>query len=370
MPVQHLTHNAFSHRHNHFNEVEFMWRISSPGSSRRAFTLIELLVVIAIIAILIGLLLPAVQKVREAAARMKCSNNLKQLGIAMHSFHDANSKFPRNYTRVGTNAWEAISANYWLLPYIEQQNLFNQFRLPADPNVGDGAAWGTTWNAANTPLSTFICPSAQQAVGRSSNFWNGPGCNYGWSTGSNVNTVWAGDAFNGFLSYQSDRRMADMTDGTSNTIMASELLTGSGRNSGAGLFPNDIFYTDDSFFNSVVNRQFPTQAELVTIGTQARTAPSGFRGTMGGNWAWYAAGQSTLTTAATPNWEFPTAGGRCCPGGAHDWGNGIIPPRSMHTGGVNAVLGDASVRFLRNSIDLITFQRLGARADGQVLGNF
>src|SRR6187455_651956 len=93
---------------------------------RRGFTLIELLVVIAIIAILIGLLLPAVQKVREAAARSSCQNNLKQLGLAMHSYHDVNNKFPRNYRQVGGNAWEALSANYFILPYVEQAPLYSQ----------------------------------------------------------------------------------------------------------------------------------------------------------------------------------------------------------------------------------------------------
>jgi prepilin-type processing-associated H-X9-DG protein len=81
-------------------------------------------------------------------------------------------------------------------------------------------------------------------------------------------------------------------------------------------------------------------------------------------WAWYAAGQSTLTTSAPPNWEYPTAGGNCCPGGAHDWGLGIIPPRSMHSGGVNALLGDGSVRMIQNQVDLFTFQKLGNRKDG------
>lgn len=99
----------------------------------KGFTLIELLVVIAIIAILIGLLLPAVQKVREAAARAKCSNNLKQLGLAMHSYHDVFRIFPRNYTRIGTNAWEAVSVNFLLLPYVEQTALFqncNSLQIP------------------------------------------------------------------------------------------------------------------------------------------------------------------------------------------------------------------------------------------------
>lgn len=91
---------------------------------------------------------------------------------------------------------------------------------------------------------------------------------------------------------------------------------------------------------------------------------------MGGNWAWYSAGQTTLNTATTPNWKLPSAGGDCCPGGAHDWGFGLIPPRSRHTGGVNALFGDGSLRFIRDSITLITFQYLGNKADGMVIGDY
>ena len=339
-------------------------------SKSKAFTLIELLVVIAIIAILIGLLLPAVQKVREASSKAQCSNNLKQLGLAMHSYHDVFRIFPRNYTRVGTNAWEALSVNFLLLPYLEQNGLFQKFLLPADPAVGDSAAWANDWTLANTKLKVFICPSSEPATLRTSDYWGGPGSNYGWSTGSSTETNWAGSRFNGMISYQSDTKMSDVSDGLSNTLLASELLAGTGASGAAGNFPRDIFYTSNGIFNSVVNKNFPTKAELTTIGTAAKTAPSGVRGTMGGNWAWYSAGQSTLTTAAPPNWEYPTAGGDCCPGGAHDWGNGIIPPRSRHTAGVNALFGDGSLRFIRDSVTLITFQCLGNKSDGLVLGEY
>lgn len=335
-------------------------------SSRQGFTLVELLVVIAIIGILIALLLPAVQAAREAARRAQCTNNLKQLGLAMHNYHDVYVMFPRNYRQVGANAWEALSAHYALLPYVEQKPLYDQ----GQANITN---WGWIYgNLMNTPVSAFRCPSALPAPARGTHphGWDGPGCNYAWSTGSSIYTVWAGNAFNGFIAYQYDRKMADVRDGLSNTLAASEILSGSGQTGSSGVFPFDIFYAGDGPFNAVVNKDFPTQAELDAIGSAARNSPQGFKSNNGTMWAWYAAAQSTLTTAAPPNWRWPSAGGACCPGGAHDWGNGIIPPRSLHPGGVNAALGDASVRFISETIDLVTFQRLGHRADGQVLGNF
>jgi prepilin-type N-terminal cleavage/methylation domain-containing protein len=332
----------------------------------RGFTLIELLVVIAIIAILIALLVPAVQKVREAAARTQCVNNLKQLGLAMHSYHDAHKKFPRNYTLVGVNAWEALSANFLLLPYIDQTPLYNQ----GVPNLHD---WSWTYhNLMNTDLAVFHCPSAPAAPRRGTNphGWDGPGTNYAWCTGSSIETVWAGSRFNGIIAYDTDRKMADVTDGLSNTLLASEILSGSNATGNVGKYPYDIFYTNNGLFNAVGNRNFPTQAELDRIGSAAKNSPTGLRSNNGTMWAWYASAQSTLTTAAPPNWTWPSAAGDCCPGGAHDWGYGIIPPRSMHSGGVNALIGDGTVRFIQENINLLTFQRLGNRNDGNPIGDY
>ena len=355
------------------------------SSTRRSgFTLVELLVVIAIIGVLVALLLPAVQSAREAARRMQCQNNLKQLGLGIHNFHDTNGAFPYNYQLIGTNAWEAASAHYFILPFIEQGNLFNQFRIPATARagqalgtapsgaVGDAAMWTASWNGPmNSVVKTFLCPSALKAPTRAQVSWGGPGSNYGWCTGSRVQVVWVGNAFNGMIAYQNERRMKDVTDGLSNTALASEFLGGSGTNTGTAKYPFDVFYAGDGPFNSVSNKDFPTQTELNNIGTAARSlSGGGFRGNNGGNWSWYAAGHSSFSTAAPPNWQYPTAGGACCPGGAHDWGNGVIPPRSMHPNGVGVLLGDGSVRFVTNTVNLATWQRLGARDDGQTLGDF
>jgi len=213
--------------------------------NRVAFTLIELLVVIAIIAILIGLLLPAVQKVRQAAARLSCANNLKQLNLAAANYESANGVLPP-----GSQSLSYVGTLAFLLPYVEQDNIYRQ--IPTQMlTIGDGSAgvwWGGAWGAANNPVKTFICPAdGADTITPSTGinayvFTTGTSITHGWFSpgystlgrsdyascaGAIGNTT---DSFYGQFrgAYYPDSRtkMATISDGTSNTFGFGETLGG------------------------------------------------------------------------------------------------------------------------------------------------
>ncbi|MCY2990351.1 MAG: DUF1559 domain-containing protein [Planctomycetota bacterium] len=329
---------------------------------RGGFTLVELLVVIAIIGILVALLLPAIQAAREAARRTQCNNNLKQMALATHNYHDVYRTFPRYSYQPANGSWGTFcgySVHTMILPYVEQKAIFE--RLPNDTNWftadgGDGnqaAAW-------HSKISGFLCPSDADFPANSTWFW-GPGNNYVVSTGPTLyydnGTI---GNWPGVFRPHWETRMGDITDGTATTILLSEIRKGQG--DGARYQPGCP--VPATFAGNMV---FPSEASLNSLGANAAGNTGSYLNSHGANWVAASPYQTVFNTAAPPNWAYPscTTTGNL-PGYATDR-DGCYPARSQHAGGCNHAMGDASVRFITNSIDVATYQALGSRANGEAV---
>jgi prepilin-type N-terminal cleavage/methylation domain-containing protein/prepilin-type processing-associated H-X9-DG protein len=336
---------------------------------RSAFTLIELLVVIAIIATLLGLLLPAVQKVRESAARIQCSNNLKQIGLALHGYHDAHRCFPYGKSPSYPGAWPRWSAHSQILPFLEQDNVYNSLDFTQPPYVGTDSNNGCgPYPNANvaclTPLKIFHCPSdsagellegPDKVTYPGNNYWANQGTTYMCDVGDGAalqSTVAPQCRADGIFYNQSKVTMAMIKDGTSSTAMFSEHLRSPGR-----------FNVRASMF------MIQEQNNIDAIHTVCQGLDPNFTPTIcdsvGDCWAWGETCCSVYNHVSTPNSR--TCGAIPFPGSQVNMAMDV-PASSNHTGGVNVVLCDGSVRFVPNGITLATWRALGSRDGGEVLG--
>lgn len=338
------------------------------SQKRRGFTLVELLVVIAIIGILVGLLLPAVQAAREAARRMSCSNNMKQLALSMHNYESSFKKVSRLATWVDKGLgmqqsnWNGYSAHVGILPFIEQNNLFQQFTFTLyhydNPNPLPAGVSRTPLILGRTPIPAFLCPSDRPYPSAAELGQN----NYGWSEGTNVGWNTAAGNQNGFYKRNIDTKFGDITDGLSNTIMMAEFVKGDA---------TTAILTNMGDFARNIPVPFairPTQAQLDAYGALTAAAGANHRADAGFRWTAPGFYNTAINTVAPPNWRFPA--GMICDGCGQGDSQGVFPARSRHTGGVMHALGDGSVTFISNSVDLITYQALGTAIGGDVAGEY
>ena len=316
---------------------------------RTGFTLIELLVVIAIIAILIGLLLPAVQKVREAAARSQCSNNIKQMSLALHSYHDAIGTFPQSRSMplaVGQPA-VTFSVHTHILPFMEQDNVYKT----VDFNVDWGHANNATARAA--VVKSYYCPSEPNLSGlptgwAPSSYRVNEGSNIKFLSHSSNPTLPDG---NGPFWINKKFKMTDISDGTSNTAAFTERMFGDFTNSSA-----------NELRDGYVLSQTPTTADdAMNICQSLAWTNLSFQGYSNNGGPWLAgAAQSTVIHMSVP----PFARQCLFPNNF----TMVSAASSYHPNGVMVGMCDGSVRFATKSVNLATWRAVGSRNGGEVIG--
>jgi prepilin-type N-terminal cleavage/methylation domain-containing protein/prepilin-type processing-associated H-X9-DG protein len=306
------------------------------------FTLVELLVVITIIGILIALLLPAVQAAREAARKMQCANNLKQLGLALHSYHSANNTLPAGVAlfNFGTadatgHGWNRQAWGVTIYPFIEQLALYNLYK----PNLpgSSGANWYRNANSngvgapASQPIGMLLCPSDGMG-GKTKTFSGGIFCtsNYMAFLGDRPYQSVLPRTCSAFVSPAAKkaafgigvcRRFADFRDGTSNTLMLGEYLTGL---PSPAIDQRGWFWQDEAGCS-----------HIMTMNTPNSPVPDRL-------WPGWAAHEPSMNLPAAPDY------------------NEVAAARSRHSGGVNVVLADGSTQFISDNIALTVWQALGS----------
>lgn len=347
---------------------------------RQGFTLIELLVVIAIIGVLVALLLPAVQAAREAARRAQCTNNLKQIGLALHNYHSAHGVFPmggsKNMRQLPDiyDMWTCWSGQAMILPFLEQKPLYDSINFnwapigfPGDPPI---LINGT---ASNAVISAFLCPSDPK-TGSGGNTNNYAAC-YG------TTTIDPEGQSTGLFAFYSTFPISSVTDGTSSTIAFSEARIGEGGAGFGAITPTASRYSgnvvvavteapgsrvpDANSNKAAVLTSLQNCATAFQQGTTSKSALRGFRWSMG------LTGYTLFNTIQTPN-----EGGYNGCTFAGTLGNLTFlnagfsyPGSSNHPGGVNVCMADGSVRFVKNSVARTVWWALGTKAGGEVISS-
>ena len=325
-----------------------------PARRRRGFTLVELLVVIAIIGILVALLLPAVQAAREAARRMSCSNNLRQMGIALHNYHDTYKRFPPSTILPTGATYDGWSAQARLLPFIEQENL------------QDLIDWNLVYTSqpavTQTRVATYMCPSDINDRERPDGALTHYPLTYGFNMGTwlvfNPNTREGG---NGLIYPNSSTNFASVIDGTTNTLAIMEVKAYS------------PYFRDGGNPNAAGVPIPNTPADVVALGGDFKTN-SGHT-----EWVDGRVHQTGATGTFPPNTKFPyTSGSDTFDVDFTSSREGktidritysVVTARSYHPGGVNVALTDGSVRIISETIDIVTWRALATRDGREVVSS-
>jgi prepilin-type N-terminal cleavage/methylation domain-containing protein/prepilin-type processing-associated H-X9-DG protein len=366
------------------------------AQNRRAFTLIELLVVIAIIAVLIALLLPAVQSAREAARRIQCTNNLKQIGLGMHNYHDANNVFPMGGSKnvrvdsppyADYRGWSSLAT---CLPFIEQAPLYNAINFYFAEEDHDATPTLCNSTVLASKISAYMCPSdGYVGVNNINSYHACFGTTTDWPNGpvtalGEESYDYDGNGSNGMFAIWLAYGINGVTDGTSNTLLFAEALVGDAKGDdsrwGGGASPGSKYrgngitlpsdapyasaYLDDARLGTILNPN--VQAALAACSAEwANRASVLVTSHRGYRWGSFSEG-CFFNVVQTPNQSYNTCRPRPSPNSS-DNASISLPASSNHPGGVNALFADGSVHFVKSTVAQQSWWALGTRAGGEVI---